>query len=152
MPDTDEVIGALIAAYPPTLLGSSLITRTFPAAGGSSPEVFIDESSFHAVFAADLTDTQVSSMAVSQRPIAAGAFAEPLTGIPAWKEVPSWFIVATEDRAIDPDSQRAVATRIGATRVEIQASHAVAVSNPARVADTIAEVVFSLASRKLVRS
>ncbi len=149
-PDAGEVIGALIAAHPPTLLGSSLHPGTYPTAAGPAPELFIEQSSFHEVFAADLSASRVAPMSVSQRPIAAQAFAEPLEGEPAWRRLPSWFVVASADNAIHPESQRADAARMGATVVEIAASHAVAVSAPVEVAAAIIDAVTAILAREEV--
>ena len=51
-------------------------------------------------------------------------------GIPAWKSLPSWFLVATNDQAIPPDAERSFAKRMGATTVEIASSHVAMVSHP----------------------
>jgi pimeloyl-ACP methyl ester carboxylesterase len=51
-------------------------------------------------------------------------------GVPAWKSLPSWFLVATDDQAIPPDAERSFAQRMGATTVEIASSHVAMVSHP----------------------
>jgi pimeloyl-ACP methyl ester carboxylesterase len=58
---------------------------------------------------------------------------------PAWRSKPSWYLVATEDRMIPPEAQRAMAARAGATVAEVAASHAVYVSQPGAVAELIAK-------------
>lgn len=67
--------------------------------------------------------------AAAQRPIVAAAFEEPVT-VAAWRTLPSWFVVATGDRAIDPDTQRFMARRAGADTIEVDARHAVARARP----------------------
>ena len=65
--------------------------------------------------------------------------------VPAWKSKPSWYLVATEDRMIPPDAQRAMSKRAGATMVETAGSHAVYVSQPAAVAAIIADAAKAVA-------
>ncbi|TFC01032.1 alpha/beta hydrolase [Cryobacterium adonitolivorans] len=142
-----------VAAHPPTLLGRALKPRTYPNGAEPAPELYIEQAAFHQVFAGDLPASRVAPMSVSQRPVAAGAFTESLTGEPAWKSLPSWFVIATADNAIHPDSQRANAERMNATVVEIAGSHAVTVSNPADVAAVItAAVATARATEELVSS
>jgi pimeloyl-ACP methyl ester carboxylesterase len=80
-------------------------------------------------------------MALTQRPVSLDAFTTEVTGTPAWKNLPSWAVVATSDHAIHPDAERDMAKRAGAETVEINGSHAVAVSQPAAVADVILRAV-----------
>ena len=75
-------------------------------------------------------------MAVTQRPISALAFGEP-TGTPAWRSLPSWAVVATGDKAVGSDVVRRMAERAGAAITEVEASHAVMVSQPKVVVDVI---------------
>jgi pimeloyl-ACP methyl ester carboxylesterase len=74
--------------------------------------------------------------AAAQLPIAAVAFED---GSPdaSWKSLPSWYVVATADQAIHPDAQRFMAKRAGADTIEVDASHAIALSQPAAVAGHI---------------
>jgi pimeloyl-ACP methyl ester carboxylesterase len=51
-------------------------------------------------------------------------------GVPAWKALPSWFLVAENDEAIPPDAERSFATRMGATTVEVPSSHVAMISHP----------------------
>ena len=75
-------------------------------------------------------------MAATQRPIAASAL-EDIATKAAWTAIPSWTMVTLADLAIPPDSMRFMAERAGSTTVEIDASHAVTVSQPVAVADLI---------------
>ena len=75
-------------------------------------------------------------MAATQRPIAAGALEDRATKA-AWKTIPSWTLVARQDLAIPTEATRFMAERAGSTTVEIDASHAVTVSQPGAVADLI---------------
>ena len=71
-----------------------------------------------------------------QQPLASSAFTD-VMGAPAWKSLPSWYLVAQNDEAIPPDAERQFAARMGATTVEIPSSHVAMVSHPAEVADLI---------------
>lgn len=93
---------------------------------------------FRAGFAADLSEADAAFMADSQVPIAMSAFSSPVTQA-AWRTRPSWFIVATEDAAIDPRMLGQQAEKIGATRIDIPASHVPMISHPHAVADVIDE-------------
>jgi pimeloyl-ACP methyl ester carboxylesterase len=78
-----------------------------------------------------------------QQPLAASAFGD-VMGTPAWKTLPSWYLVATDDQAIPPDAERQFAARMGATTVEIRASHVAMVSHSddvAQLIETAAEAV-----------
>jgi pimeloyl-ACP methyl ester carboxylesterase len=58
-------------------------------------------------------------------------------GVPAWKSLPSWFMVATNDEAIPPDVERLFAKRMGATTIEVASGHVAMVSHPAETAELI---------------
>jgi pimeloyl-ACP methyl ester carboxylesterase len=75
---------------------------------------------------------------LSQRPIAASAFAEP-TGHPAWKDLPSWAAVGTADKAAGTDVVRSMAQRAGAKITEIEGSHVIMISQP----DAVTEVILT---------
>jgi len=95
-PDVGESIGALNALFPPTALGTAL---TIDAAG----YLYVDVTSFRALFAADLPERQTRVLAVTQKPLAATAFGETLAQA-AWRTIPSWFLVAGRIRPSTPTS------------------------------------------------
>ena len=141
---THEKVIALIyiAAFAPDK-GESV--RTFygdPNAPGSplvsAPGGFLfqDQLGFHNSFGADLPTADTAFMADAQVPFAAEAMDEPVTD-PAWRSKPSSYLIATEDHMIAPSTQRAMAHRAGATTVEVAASHAVYMSQPAQTAALI---------------
>ncbi|MGO9884465.1 MAG: alpha/beta fold hydrolase [Solirubrobacteraceae bacterium] len=99
-------------------------------------ELYIDRDAFSSVFAADLPARVSAVAARSQRPITASAF-EAKASAAAWKMLRSWYIVATADRVIAPDAQRFMAARAGAIRSEIDASHAIPISQSSAVANQI---------------
>jgi pimeloyl-ACP methyl ester carboxylesterase len=99
-------------------------------------EFAIDPAKFHDAFAADLPAEQTAVMAAEQRPISELAFSEP-TGEPAWKNLPSWTVVPAGDKAVGADVIRSMAKRAGATITETEGSHAIMLSQPQFVAETI---------------
>src|SRR5258708_3205248 len=99
--------------------------------------VYFDKAKFHAGFAADLPADQAAFMYASQIPIAAKAFGTPLTHA-AWRTKPSWGIVPTLDKAIDPAFERSIYKRSGTKVTEVPgASHVVFISHPKEVAAVI---------------
>jgi pimeloyl-ACP methyl ester carboxylesterase len=126
-PDVGESLGSLLHQMPPP--ANSII----PAGEGY---LIIHPKVFHADFAADLPAKDAAFMAISQVPIAARAIGAPITNA-AWRNKPSWYAVATEDRQINPDLERFMAKRAGSTTIEVKGSHAIYASQPAIVAKLI---------------
>ncbi|MER5890545.1 alpha/beta hydrolase [Streptomyces sp. NPDC001941] len=134
VPDRGESLGALIEGHPdPTVppLPQRTISYTRPDAT-TGTDVFLDPERFRAAFAADVPVSDAAVMAASQRPIAVEAFGQP-TRRTAWKTLPSWALVATQDQAIGPALERFMARRAGARITEVRGSHAVMVSHPGAV-------------------
>ena len=129
-PDKGESVAALIKDPPP----GAPVPPILPPQDGF---LFLDKGKFRASFAADVTVETAAFMADSQVPWGVEALSGAITQ-PAWKMKPSWYLVATEDRMIPPDAQRAMARRAGSTVVEVRGSHAVYVSLAAAVAALIA--------------
>jgi pimeloyl-ACP methyl ester carboxylesterase len=103
-------------------------------------DTYITPSAFHEVFCADVPSAKSALMAAEQRPLDAAVLGEP-SGPPAWKTIPSWYLVAGDDHAIPPATERFVAKRAGSTTVEIDSSHVAMISHPAEVTDLILEAV-----------
>ncbi|GIH20446.1 alpha/beta fold hydrolase [Rugosimonospora africana] len=132
-----ESLTAIVEQFPDTLMGPALRQTVVRAENGDKAvELSIDQSQFPAVFAADVPATTAAVMAVSQRPIGLAGFTE-ASGEPAWRQLPSWFLVANNDQAIHVDAQRFMARRAGSHIAETAGSHAVMVSQPTAVADVI---------------
>jgi pimeloyl-ACP methyl ester carboxylesterase len=91
--------------------------------GGEGADLFLDPAAFREAFAADVDQATADVMAAAQRPYAAAAFAAAPSGPPAWKTLPCWYLLGTEDKAIPPALQRFMAERANATIVEVPASH-----------------------------
>jgi pimeloyl-ACP methyl ester carboxylesterase len=139
-PEEGETLGEASATSKDSVLNSALVTHNYPANGGEATEFAIDPAKFRDAFAADLPREQTALMAATQRPIAELAFSEP-TKTPAWKDLPSWAVVATGDKAAGADLIRSMAQRAGAKITEIQGSHVIMVSQPEAVAKVILEAV-----------
>jgi len=103
---------------------------------------WIVEEDFAADFAADIPRAQAEFMAISQVPISTDAFTHAVTN-PAWKHKPTFYMVATEDRSINPDQERMMARRANAKTVEVKASHVAYMSFPEETARLIEEAASS---------
>jgi len=127
--DEGETIGALLAGGPPPPAVANLDVDAVGAA-------WLPENDFIQYFAADVPPVQARVMFAAQQPLAMTAFEEAM-GVPAWKSLPSWYMVAQSDEVIPPDAERSFAQRMGAVAVEAASSHVVMVSHPDEVADLI---------------
>jgi pimeloyl-ACP methyl ester carboxylesterase len=145
-PDEGETGLGVLGSYPPTEIGQLLRPTPVVDAGATEPrdEFTLDRARFPAVFAADLPAATARVMAVTQRPLSALAFGEPF-GPPAWKTLPSWAVVATADLVLGAAAVRGMAERAGATTVDVDASHAVMLSQPRAVTDVILTAFRSVA-------
>ena len=128
-PDAGETLGGLGEKYPAPPLATAL-------APDSAGFLYIDRSKFHEVFSHDLPADTAALLAATQKPIAAAIFGESVKAV-AWKTVPSWFVVSTQDKAINPDLERFMAKRMNAQTTEINASHVGFISQPKAVAKII---------------
>jgi pimeloyl-ACP methyl ester carboxylesterase len=128
-PDKDESVNTLIADPPP----GAPVPPILPPEDGF---LYLDKEKFHDSFAGDVSDEQAEFMADSQVPWGVDALGGTISE-PAWRNKPSWYLVATEDRMIPPPAQRQMSERAGATVVEVEGSHAVYVSKPELVAELI---------------
>jgi pimeloyl-ACP methyl ester carboxylesterase len=106
--------------------------------------LWIDRDAFARVFAADVDPVEARIMAAVQKPLSINCFTAK-SGPPAWKHLPSWYMVATDDQMVPPQAQEFMAKRMGAEVRKIASSHAVMVSHAKEVADFIALVSDSIA-------
>jgi pimeloyl-ACP methyl ester carboxylesterase len=127
--DEGESIGALLTQGPPT---PALAHLDIDKQGFA----WLPEDDFVAHFAADVDPAQARVMHAVQQPLAATALRD-VMGVPAWKSLPSWYLVAQNDEAIPPDAERLFASRMGATTVEVATSHVAMVSHPDEVVSLI---------------
>ncbi|GIL39168.1 alpha/beta fold hydrolase [Roseiterribacter gracilis] len=128
MPEVGESLGKLQASNP------APARTVVPTKDGAF--LLLDRATFHANFAADLPKAQADFMAISQVPLSVkSAGGESIK--PAWKTKPSYAIVATNDRAINPDLERSMYKRANATTIELKAAHTVYISQPKAVVKMI---------------
>ncbi|MDH3039357.1 alpha/beta hydrolase, partial [Streptomyces sp. TRM75561] len=136
-PDIGESTSALAAKFPGGKLGEALHTVPVPLPdGGTANDLYIQQDKFRAVFAADVPKATTTLMAATQRPITSAALDDTATQA-AWKTIPSWSLITTQDLAIPADSMRFMSKRAHSHTTEINASHAVTVSQPRAVSDII---------------
>ena len=137
--DTGETISGVGAATPPP-----------PALGN----IVVDERGFGRLpvddfvqrFAADVDPARAKVMYAVQQPVAMSVF-DDVMGTPAWRSRPTWYLVATDDQAIDPDEERMFARRMGAETVEVAASHVAMVSHPDAVVDLVEAAAAAVAGQ-----
>jgi pimeloyl-ACP methyl ester carboxylesterase len=135
--DEGESCLDLLGLFGGSLLAPALRPATFAdAASVPSVELYVKPESYSSVLGADLPSGACAVAAAAQRPVAAAALEERCS-CAGWKVVPSWYAVARDDQTIPADAQRFMASRAGAETVEVDASHAVLLSQPAAVADLI---------------
>jgi pimeloyl-ACP methyl ester carboxylesterase len=127
--DQGESLGALLSQGPVTPALAHLITDK-QGFGWLSEDDFVNH------FAADVDPVKARVMYAVQQALAGSAFTD-VMGVPAWKTLPSWYLVAADDQALPPDAERLFASRMGATTVEIPSSHVAMVSHPGDVAQLI---------------
>lgn len=127
--DEGESIGALAEQGPPP---PAIANLDIDAQGFA----WLPEADFLGHFAPDVAPAKAKVMFAAQQPLHTACFADVIE-TPAWKSLPSWFIVATNDEAIPPDAERAFAARMGADTVEVESSHVAMVSHPELVAERI---------------
>jgi pimeloyl-ACP methyl ester carboxylesterase len=133
MPDAGESEAEDGKRFPSDLSKSNAIKKT---ADGFT---YLDPAQFHEYFAADLSAEQAAFLARSQVLNFADNFKAVIT-TPAWRSKPSWMLVATKDRTINPDLERWYAKRANSHTVEVAgASHVVYISRPKEVAALIEE-------------
>lgn len=130
-PDTGDTLQALVTKNPGTrITPDALDTRPYPLpGGGEGTDLYIKQTAFRDAFAGDLPLTTTNLMWAEQRPFSVAAFAEH-SGDPAWKTVPSWYLVATDDHAIPPATQWFMARRAHAQIATVKASHVPYLSQP----------------------
>jgi pimeloyl-ACP methyl ester carboxylesterase len=135
--DEGESLGALLSQGPVTPALAHLFTdkRGF---GWLSEDDFVNH------FAADVDPVTARVMYAVQQALAGSAFTD-VMGVPAWKALPSWYLVAGNDQAIPPDAERQFASRMGATTIEVPSSHVAMVSHPDDVAQLIETAAEALA-------
>ncbi len=127
--DQGESLGALLSQGPTPPALQHLFTD-------KQGFIWQQQDDFVQHFAADVDPVRAKVMHAVQQPTASSTFSEAM-GVPAWKSLPSWYLIATQDQAIPPDAQRMFANRMGATTSEVASSHLPMVSHPDETAQII---------------
>ncbi len=141
--DQGESLGALLSQGPVT----PALVHLFTDGRGFA---WLSEDDFVDHFAGDVDRNRARVLFAVQSSLASSAFTD-VMGVPAWKSLPSWYLVATNDEAIPPDAERQFATRMGATTVEVPASHVAMVSHPEDVVDLIAKAAQTVGTATAAR-
>jgi pimeloyl-ACP methyl ester carboxylesterase len=123
--DEGESLGGLLAQGPPT---PALAHQVVDDKG----LVWLSEDDFVNHFAADVDPVRAKVLYAVQQPLSVSAFSDVMTA-PAWKSLPSWYMVARDDQALPADAQRMFADRMGAMTAEVPSGHLAMVSHPADV-------------------
>nr|WP_232794414.1 alpha/beta hydrolase [Pseudofrankia saprophytica] len=132
-PDQGETLLGLQAKYPGSkLTETALDVRPY----GAGVDGYIKKEVFRQVFAGDLPKATTDLMWAGQRPSDLRTLQEP-SGAPAWKSIPSWYLVARKDNVLPAEAQRFMAKRAGARAVEVDASHVAMIAQPGATADLI---------------
>ncbi|MFE7225023.1 alpha/beta fold hydrolase [Nocardioides sp. NPDC057577] len=144
-PDAHEPVAQLVQQFPGTMVTEdALDARPYPLPGGEvGVDLYLKASIFREAFAGDLPRSTTTVMQASQRPFSLAAFTEP-SGEPAWKTVPSWYLLATADKTIPPAAQEFMAKRAGAKIVKVRSSHVAHQSHPRETLALIENAVRSV--------
>ena len=138
-PGEGESLASLAKQYPPAPLGAELR----PDAGGFlsvTPKGIAED------FAQDLSEKEQGLLTATQGPTNGAAFGATITAA-AWKTKPSWFVIASQDRAIPPELEKAEATAMKATAITLSSSHVAMLSHPKEVAELIEQALTKTGSR-----
>lgn len=139
-PDQGESVLQLATAQPGSDLAGDPTTKfdfvVYPGAPAGDFDLYVKQGVFPHAFANDLPARAAAVLAASQRPITLSAGLE-ASGPPAWKTIPSWYLVGRADNVIPPAEQRLMAERAGAKTVEVNAGHLSMLSQPDAVTDLI---------------
>ena len=134
-PDQGETMKALVTAEPQPAVGAAIRPDT-------QGLLWLDRDGFVEYFAPDVHPTQAHMLAAVQKPIAASEFMDETPfGEPAWKSLPSWFLITQQDQVVPPVAQRLMAKRAGATTREVASSHVSMISHP----DVVTELILTAA-------
>ena len=141
-PNQGQTIGQLVTTVPGSCVtnDANLTLVPYPGAPAGAEDAYIKQSVFASCMANGLPAKEAAQLGAVQRPLTTAALTE-ASGVPAWKTIPSWAVVGTQDHAIPPAEQLAMAQAAGAHITEVKAPHLSMVSNPGTVTKVILEAV-----------
>jgi pimeloyl-ACP methyl ester carboxylesterase len=151
-PDQGQTLQGLTFALPGSCLaGGGTLSNVFnevvnPSQPTGDPDLYLkfapgtDYPGWDACFANGVAPSKAALLEAGQRPLAAGAFSE-MSGVPAWKTIPSWYQIGTQDHAIPPAEQLAMATHAGSKISHVAAGHLSMVSHPVQTSNLIITAV-----------
>jgi pimeloyl-ACP methyl ester carboxylesterase len=137
--DEGESLGGLLSQGPPT----PALAHQFVDERGF---VWLTDDDFVNHFAGDVDPVKAKVLYAVQQPLTVSAFGDVMS-VPAWKSLPSWYLVAQDDQALPADVERMFANRMGATTIEVPSGHLAMVSHPAEVVkltETAAEAALAV--------
>lgn len=148
-PDQGESLGSLSSVPPPPgqpascLSGDPTQIFNFVPLTNHDVDLYVKQSLFPQCFANDLPQETGAVLAATQRPLAFSTFTEK-SGSPAWRTIPSWYLVGTIDNVIPPFAQMFMAQRINAQITQVRGSHLVMISHPEAVVDLVNQATVSI--------
>jgi pimeloyl-ACP methyl ester carboxylesterase len=148
-PDQGESLASLSSVPPPPgqspscLSGDPTTVFNFVPLTGGDVDLYVKPNLFPSCFANDLPPKEGAVLASTQRPFALSALSQ-TSGVPAWKTIPSFYLVGTIDRAIPPFAQLFMAQRASSTIVQVRGSHLVMISQPEAVVDLINQAAHTM--------
>jgi pimeloyl-ACP methyl ester carboxylesterase len=153
-PDTGESAAGLTALYPGTQLTDDP-TAAIPTAlspvpftltdGTTGVDLYAKADQYRSLFLSDrVSSAEAAELAATQSPVTPQALGEPLAGTPAWKTIPSWYLVADDDHVIPPAAERFMAARAHSHTIEADVPHAAQVTNPGIVTNLIEQAAVTV--------
>lgn len=145
-PDEGETVSQLTGQKPGSVLAAEPSTVfdvvQDPAMPAGNPDLYVKRDVFGSAFAAHLGAGNAAVLAASQSPVTGGALQE-ASGDPAWKNIPSWFVIGTADKVIPPAQQQAMASRAHGQVTPVFADHLSMLEQPVTVARVIEKAAAS---------
>ncbi|HEY6535379.1 MAG TPA: alpha/beta hydrolase [Candidatus Nitrosocosmicus sp.] len=130
-PKEGQTVSNILPPFPEKFEGKPLLMKDN---GGFA---YLNPSLFHDLFAQDVDSSQTNTMAVVQKPANLSGIVNEKSGPPAWKQLPTWYQISENDRAMPPTLEHQFAKQINATTISILSSHASLVSHPHEIAQLI---------------
>ena len=152
VPDEGESVAQLAGERPGSALAVSDPTTVFslvPYAGAAEGDydLYVLPQVFRTAFANDLSSRRAAVLASTQRPVTLSAISAP-SGTPAWKTIPSWYLVGTLDKVLPPAEQSAMASRAHSHVLRVRAGHLSMITRPGAVVRLVRDATHTTAARR----